>query len=144
MGKIRVNIKLTDEESKIPYMSKPGSSGYDLFATASYTLHPGIPVLVLTGIRIAVPYGYEAQVRPRSGLALEGVTVVNTPGTIDSSYRGEVGVILIKHGTSTYEIELGDRVAQLVFSKVEEVIFVERDELDSTERNDGGFGHTGK
>ena len=111
---------------------------------ARICLKPGERTLVSTGIKIAVPEGYEAQVRPRSGLAIKnGISVCNTPGTIDSGYRGEVGVILINHGDKEFNVEKGMRIAQMVINKVEEASFSVVDELDQTNRGEGGFGHTG-
>ena len=101
-------------------------------------------MLVPTGLCIEIPRGYEAQVRPRSGLALRnGITVLNTPGTVDSDYRGEIGVILINHGRNTFTVKRGDRIAQLVFSAVCEAVLEEADDLKDSARGPGGFGHTG-
>jgi len=130
------------------YMSER-ASGMDLFASIEnpVNLQPGERALIPAGFKISLPPGYEAQIRPRSGLALEhGITVLNTPGTIDSDYRGEVKIILINHGKETFTIENGMRIAQLVISKVLRVELLEVDnpgELEDTERNEGGFGHTG-
>jgi dUTP pyrophosphatase len=105
---------------------------------------PGGRALVPTGLRIAVPPGYEAQIRPRSGLALRnGITLPNSPGTIDSDYRGEVQIILLNAGDEPFTVERGDRIAQLVVAPVARVAFEETAGLDDTERGDGGFGHTG-
>lgn len=107
-------------------------------------IHPGGRALISTGIQIALPVGYEAQIRPRSGLALKnGISVVNSPGTIDSDYRGDIGIILINHGFEPFMVEQGDRIAQMVIVKHEQAEFVEVQELDETSRGDGGFGHTG-
>lgn len=108
------------------------------------TLHPGARALVKTGLFIALPEGYEAQVRPRSGLALKhGITVLNAPGTIDADYRGEVGVCLINLSQEDFVIEDGERIAQMVIAKHEQGEFIEVEELDETERGAGGYGHTG-
>ncbi|GAB4376739.1 MAG: dUTP diphosphatase [Salibacteraceae bacterium] len=108
------------------------------------TLSPGERALIPTGIYMALPRGYEAQVRPRSGLALKhGITVLNTPGTIDADYRGEIGVILINHSTQRFTVRDGERVAQLVVSRHEFVQFFETASLPDTERGTGGFGHSG-
>ena len=108
------------------------------------TINPGGRALIPTGLKIALPVGYEAQVRPRSGLALKyGITVLNTPGTIDSDYRGDVGVILMNHGSEPFVVEQGDRIAQLVINEIIQGVFVEVDVLTETERGAGGFGHTG-
>lgn len=109
----------------------------------SIEIAPGGRALIPTGLQIALPVGYEAQVRPRSGLALKnGITVINTPGTIDSDYRGDVGVILINHGTEPFVVRQGDRIAQLVVCKVEQIIWNVVDVLDETDRGAGGFGST--
>jgi len=107
-------------------------------------LHPGERALVPTGLALEIPAGYEAQVRPRSGLALRhGISLVNSPGTIDADYRGEVGIILINHGKEPFTVEPGERIAQLVFARFERAVFQEVQELGETERGSGGFGHTG-
>lgn len=112
---------------------------------AEFCLEPGKRLLIPTGLAIQIPPGYEGQIRPRSGLALEhGVTVLNAPGTLDSDYRGEVGVLLINHGQDDFWIKHGDRIAQLVIAKVERIDVLEVTELDETERGAGGFGSTGK
>jgi len=108
------------------------------------TLLPGERTLVPTGIAIALPDGYEAQIRPRSGLALKhGVSLVNTPGTIDPDYRGEIGVILINHGAEPFAVNPGDRIAQMLFARFERGELLEVEELEETARGEGGFGHTG-
>lgn len=112
---------------------------------AEFRLEPGKRLLIPTGLAIQIPSGYEGQIRPRSGLALEhGVAVLNAPGTLDSDYRGEVGVLLINHGQDDFWIKNGDRIAQLVIAKVERTDVLEVTELDETERGAGGFGSTGK
>jgi dUTP pyrophosphatase len=118
----------------------------DLLAdlAAPVSLPPGERALVPTGIAIALPDGYEAQIRPRSGLALKhGVTLVNTPGTIDPDYRGEIGVILINHGTVPFTVNPGDRIAQMLFARFERGELLEVEKLEETARGEGGFGHTG-
>jgi len=123
------------------------ASGLDLSAAVSedIILNPGERRLIPTGIAIAIPPGFEAQIRPRSGLALnEGITLLNAPGTIDADYRGEIGLIMINHGKKPFSIKKGDRLAQMVISKVYRARFEETDLLDTTSRNAGGFGHTGK
>ncbi len=130
----------------LPKRMSEGASGADLHAAldGSVTIESGAFALIPTGIAIAVPRGYEAQVRSRSGLAARnGVFVLNSPGTIDADYRGEIGVILANLGPQPFTVERGDRVAQIVVSRVSEVKWVEREELARTERQDGGFGHTG-
>lgn len=147
-GALSVKIKrLTgSEDLPLPSYGKPGDAGMDLYAAvvSSVTLYPGARHLVPTGISIALPVGYEAQVRSRSGLAIKnGVAVLNSPGTVDSSYRGEVCVILINHSNVAFTIERGMRVAQMVVAPVSHVTWEIVDTLDETERNHGGFGHTG-
>ena len=131
----------------LPAYATPQSAGMDLRANldAPVTLRPMERQLISTGLRIALPAGFEAQVRPRSGLALKhGVTVLNTPGTIDADYRGEIGVILINLGAEPFVVNDGERIAQLVVARHEQPALVEVGELDATERGEGGFGHTGK
>ena len=146
MNRIKIQIKILSN-NPLPEYKTSGSVGMDLqaYLNDSVILHPGCRMLVPTGIKIGLPEGYEAQVRPRSGLALKnGITCLNTPGTIDSDYRGEIGVILINHSAHPFTINPGDRIAQLVINKVEIADFVEVEELSDTERGEGGFGHTGK
>ncbi|MFA4843765.1 MAG: dUTP diphosphatase [Candidatus Margulisiibacteriota bacterium] len=127
------------------YMS-PHAAGMDLYAAVSgqIVIPPGGWQLVPTGLALALPEGYEAQVRPRSGLALkQGVSVLNTPGTVDADYRGEVGVILMNHSKAELTIKRGDRIAQMIINKIERIEFEEVAELPETERGAGGFGSTG-
>ena len=122
------------------------AAGMDLLADVAepMTLQKGERALVPTGIAIALPDGYEAQVRPRSGLALrQGVSLVNSPGTIDPDYRGEIGVILINHGSEPFTVNPGDRIAQMLFAKFERGVLLEVEQLEESARGDGGFGHTG-
>lgn len=131
----------------LPQYATPLSAGLDLRANleAPITLQPMERRLVPTGLRIALPEGYEAQVRPRSGLALKhGITLLNTPGTIDADYRGEIGVIIVNLSTEPFTVEDGERIAQLVIARYEQAEWQETDVLDETERGEGGFGHTGK
>ncbi len=131
----------------LPAYATEGAAGLDLLAAVSepVELAPGTHRLIPTGISIALPDGFEAQVRPRSGLALKnGVTVLNSPGTIDADYRGEVGAILINHGKAPFRIERGMRIAQMVIARVAHATFTERDELPPTDRAAGGFGSTGR
>jgi dUTP pyrophosphatase len=124
-----------------------GAAGMDLAASldADVTIAPGKRALVGTGLAIALPRGFEAQVRPRSGLAAKhGVTVLNAPGTIDEDYRGEIKVILINHGDEAFVVKSGERIAQLVIARVERVVLDEQTSLESSARGAGGFGHTGK
>lgn len=116
----------------------------DIRANEGTTIEPGCAVAVGTGLCLEIPKGYEGQVRPRSGLALRhGVTILNAPGTIDSDYRGELRVVLINHGREAFSIEPGDRIAQIVFARVEQMEIEEADELGDSERARGGFGSTG-
>lgn len=130
----------------LPSRATPGSAGYDLRAAVpdSVTLLPGERALIPTGICIAIPAGYEGQVRPRSGLALRhGIGMVNAPGTIDSDYRGEIAVLLVNLGSEDATIRRGDRIAQLVIAPVAEAVLAEVTSLDETSRGAGGFGHSG-
>lgn len=137
---------LIEDEDLIPRYGTAGAAGADVraYLKEPVTLSPGRSVLIPTGIRAAIPEGYEIQVRPRSGLALKHqITVLNTPGTIDADYRGEIGVILINHGTEDFVITPGMRIAQMILAPVVHASFVICRELISTERGAGGFGHTG-
>ncbi|MFM6931537.1 MAG: dUTP diphosphatase [Novosphingobium sp.] len=128
----------------LPAYATSGAAGMDVVSAEDVTLAPGARHAVATGLAMAIPLGFEIQVRPRSGLALKhGITVPNTPGTIDSDYRGELKVILINLGGEAFEIRRGDRVAQLVLAPVVQAGWVEVDELDDTARGAGGFGSTG-
>ncbi len=128
----------------LPAYATEGAAGMDVVAAENVTLRPGARHAVATGFAVAIPPGYEIQVRPRSGLALKhGITVPNTPGTIDSDYRGELKIILINHSQDNFPIQRGDRVAQLVISPVTQGEWEEVDELDETTRGEGGFGSTG-
>jgi dUTP pyrophosphatase len=131
----------------LPEYATPGSSGMDLraFLTESIVLAPMERTLVPTGLFIALPENWEAQVRPRSGLAIkQGITCLNTPGTIDADYRGELKVILINLSNEQQTIQDGDRIAQIVFQEVDKVLWQQVDQLNETQRGAGGFGHTGK
>lgn len=137
---------INKSRNPLPDYETPSAAGMDLRADLEnpVTLAPGERRLVSTGLSLEIPEGYEAQVRPRSGLALKhGVTVLNAPGTIDADYRGEVGVILINHGIQSYSIQPSERIAQLVFARVARAELVAVDSLADTERGEGGFGHTG-
>lgn len=123
------------------------AAGVDLHAAldSDFILHPGERALVPTGIAIEIPPGFEAQVRPRSGLALRhGIALVNSPGTIDADYRGEIGVIVINLGSEPFTVTNGERIAQMVFARCARAEFIEVDELGETDRGAGGFGHTGR
>lgn len=138
-------IKGTEDLPPPSYMTS-GSAGMDIYAAVEdeVIVQPGTRFLVPTGLMVAVPPGYELQIRPRSGLAVrQGVGIVNSPGTIDSDYRGEIKVILINLGQDIVTISRGDRIAQMVICPVPRAVLEEVDELPPTERDDGGFGHTG-
>lgn len=142
--KIRV---INESKHCLPKYATEGSAGMDLYANleGKVTLKPLERKLIPTGIRIALPKGYEAQIRPRSGLALKhGISLGNAVATIDADYRGLIGVILINLSNETFEVNDGDRIAQMVIAKHEIAEWEETDTLDETERGDGGFGHTGK
>lgn len=142
--KIRIVNKSTNA---LPQYATSQSAGIDLRANLSdaVTLKPMERKLIPTGLFIELPEGYEAQIRPRSGLALKhGITVLNTPGTIDADYRGEIGVILINLSNEDFTIEHGERICQMVIARHEQAEWIEVEELNETERGAGGFGHTGK
>ncbi|SEJ53321.1 dUTP pyrophosphatase [Pseudooceanicola nitratireducens] len=151
---ISVDIKLAwvagaDRDVALPFYASAGAAGADVRANlpdrGSVTLEPGARALVPTGLRMAIPEGYEVQVRPRSGLALKhGVTLANSPGTIDSDYRGELGVILVNLGDAPFEVVHGERIAQLVVAPVTQGVFAVVEDLDETARGAGGFGSTGR
>ncbi|APT84889.1 dUTP diphosphatase [Corynebacterium aquilae] len=138
-------IKRLDKNLPLPRRAHRGDAGVDLYATTDATLQPGQRQLIPTGIALAMPLGYVGLIHPRSGLALKhGLSVVNTPGTIDADYRGEIKVCLINHDTAEpIHITRGDRIAQLLIQKVELVDFTEVEELDTTDRGTGGYGSTG-
>lgn len=142
-----VKIKIVNRGTQqLPAYATPQSAGMDLRAniTEPITLQPMERRIIPTGLHIALPEGYEAQVRPRSGLALKhGITVLNSPGTIDADYRGELGVLLINLSTEPFVIEAGERIAQMVIARHEQGEFYLVEELDETERGEGGYGHTG-
>jgi dUTP pyrophosphatase len=143
---IRINI-INKSDNPLPQYATGGSSGMDIRANlaAPEVLTPGERKLIPTGLFIELPEGYEAQVRPRSGLAInQGITCLNSPGTIDSDYRGEIRIILINLSGEDQVIRHGDRIAQVIIQKVEKAVWVESIGLAETERNQGGFGHTGK
>ena len=140
-----LKINRLHSDAVIPSYAKDGDAGMDLYSIDEMELRPGCRGLIKTGISIELPKGTEAQIRPRSGLALKmGITVLNTPGTIDCGYRGEIGVILINHGEENFLVKKGERIAQMVINKVESVNIEEVEELSETERGSGGFGSTGK
>jgi len=140
-----VLIKRLDPSVPLPIYAKAGDAGADLTTRIDFTINPGERMLVPTGISIALPNGYVALVHPRSGLAIKhGISMVNTPGTVDAGYRGELQVILINHDlTQPVSFKKGDRIAQLVIQKVERADFVEVSDLPGSDRSSGGFGSTG-
>ncbi|GAA3038269.1 dUTP diphosphatase [Actinokineospora globicatena] len=145
MPSVEVLLTRTDPGVPIPAYARPGDAGADLVTTSDVVIAPGERVLVGTGVAIALPAGYAGFVHPRSGLAARlGLSVVNTPGTIDAGYRGEIKVCLINHDPrEPIALRRGDRIAQLVVQRVEHAVFREVDELGSSQRGDGGYGSTG-
>ena len=145
-GSVQVEVKRLahGEGLALPAYATEGAAGMDIVSAEDVTIAPGARHAVATGLSVAIPHGFEIQVRPRSGLAFKhGITVPNTPGTIDSDYRGELKVLLINHGSEDFAISRGDRVAQLVLAPVVQAAWSEVEELDATERGAGGFGSTG-
>ena len=141
---MKVLFRRIDPTAKLPEYAHPGDAGMDVFSVEDVVLPPGGRALVRTGLVMQLPPDAEAQVRPRSGLALKhGVTVLNAPGTIDAGYRGEVGVILVNHGKTPFSVERGMKVAQIVVAPVVRAEIAETDETDATARGAGGFGSTG-
>lgn len=146
--RVKIFVKRLRKNHPVPmpqYMTE-GASGMDLFASLEkeMILEPGERKLIPTGIAVAIPMGFEGQVRPRSGLAIQkGIGMVNGPGTIDSDYRGEIGILLINFGKESFTIRNGERIAQLVISRVYRTTLEEVDDLPATQRQGGGFGHTG-
>ena len=151
MEEVKIQIKRTkgkaDADIPLPrYMTK-GSSGMDTHAAVErdVIIMPGERKRIPTGIAIAVPMGYEVQIRPRSGLAFKnGISLANSPGTIDADYRGEIGIMIINLGTEPFTIRRGDRIAQMIINRVYHASLELTEEMDTTERNSGGFGHTGR
>jgi len=143
-----LTVKIINQSTnELPHYATTGSSGMDVraFLDAPVELEPLQRILIPTGLFIELPYGYEAQIRPRSGLAIkQGITCLNTPGTIDADYRGEIKIILINLSDETQSVQNGDRIAQMVIQKVEQVKWELSTEIESTERSSGGFGSTGK
>ena len=139
-----LRFKKIHPDAVLPSYAHPSDAGMDVRSVADLTIAPGTRALVPTGLVMLLPPLYEAQVRPRSGLALKsGITVLNTPGTIDSGYRGEVGVILMNLGDSEFQVKKGDKIAQIVIAPVTQPEIVETDSIDETDRGAGGFGSTG-
>ena len=141
---LEVRVRKLVHDAILPAKAHDDDAGYDLFSIQEMIIHPGKSALVPTGIAIALPPKTEAQIRPRSGLALrEGVTVLNTPGTIDAGYRGEIGVILINHGAGDFTITKGMKIAQMVIARIPDTCISEVSDLDITQRGNDGFGSTG-
>jgi dUTP pyrophosphatase len=141
---MKIKFKKIHENAIIPKYAKLGDAGMDLYSIEETAILPGDHKLIKTGLQMQIPLGFEAQIRPRSGLALKNkITVLNTPGTIDSGYRGEVGVILMNHNSEPFKVNKHDRVAQIIIAKHETPEIQEVDELDNSERGEGGFGSTG-
>jgi dUTP diphosphatase len=148
MERVKIHIKRLrkDPVVALPQYMTEGSSGMDLFAClqTELTLQPGERRLIPTGVSVAIPEGFEGQVRPRSGLAIRnGIGLINAPGTIDADYRGEVGVLLINFGNEPFTVSNGDRIAQMIISRVFRATWQEVEDLPPTQRQGGGFGHTG-
>ncbi len=145
MQKIEIPV-LAHDNVELPNQASESAAGADVRAhiTEEISIEPGTSKLIPTGIRLAIPPGFEIQIRPRSGLALKHqITVLNSPGTIDADYRGEIGVILINHGKSVFTVTPGMRIAQFVLAPVVHAIYVREESLATTSRGEGGFGHTG-
>jgi len=146
-NEVAISVKrLHGEDIPLPRYMTESSAGMDIFAAvdSEETLLPGERKLIPTGIAIALPPGYEAQIRPRSGLAVEaGITVLNSPGTIDEDYRGEVKILIINHGVAPFVVKRGDRIAQMVVHRIYRASWNMTENLKTTKRSDGGFGHTG-
>ena len=139
-----VKFRRIDPSAELPTYAHPGDAGMDIRSIEELTIEPGARALVHTGLVMVLPPGYEAQVRPRSGLALKnGVTVLNTPGTIDEGYRGEIGVILANFGSEPFKVEKGAKIAQMVIAPYTRAEIAETDEVDDTVRGTGGFGSSG-
>jgi dUTP pyrophosphatase len=141
----KVKIKLINDEAKLPYRANEGDAGLDLFSIEEKIIKAGESELIRTGIQMELPEGTEAQIRPRSGLALKhSITVLNSPGTIDEGYRGEIKVILINHGKEDFKVEKQMRIAQMVITPVIQVKLERTEVLSNTERDKGGFGSSGE
>jgi len=144
MEKIKIKIKKLNEEAIVPHYVHQGDAGMDVYSIENHIINPGQITLVKTGLAFEIPIGYEIQVRPKSGLALKhGITLTNSPGTLDSGYRGELGVILQNEGKNSYEVKKGEKIAQIVLARYEEADIEEVNEISESSRGDGGFGSTG-
>ena len=145
MKKLGVKVKILNPDAIVPKYQTEEAAGFDLHSIEEKTIKAGERDVIKTGLAVALPKGYELQVRPRSGLALKnGITVLNTPGTVDSDYRGELMVILLNTSNEDFAVKKGDRIAQAIIKEILQADFAVVDELDSTERGTGGFGSTGK
>ncbi|MEW6615420.1 MAG: dUTP diphosphatase [Thermodesulfobacteriota bacterium] len=151
MEEVKVQVKRVregmDDDVPLPCYMTEHSAGMDLYAAVGedILIKPGERKLIPTGVAVAIPKGFEAQIRPRSGIAFtNGISLINSPGTIDADYRGEIGVLLINFGTEPFAIKRGDRIAQMVINRVYRASLELTRELDTTERDSGGFGHTGR
>lgn len=139
-----IKIKKIRDNAILPSYAHLGDAGMDVFSVVEKEILPGEVALIPIGFAVEIPDGYEIQIRPKSGLALKyGITILNTPGTIDSGYRGEIGAIVINHGKTVFHVMEGMKIAQMVLCKYETVHFIESSALAESERNDGGFGSTG-
>lgn len=139
-----IKVKKIRSNAVLPSYAHIDDAGMDVFSSIEKRIEPGEVALIPIGVAVEIPNGFEIQIRPKSGLALKyGITILNTPGTIDSGYRGEIGVIIINHGKKTFLVTEGMKIAQMVLCKYERIQFVESDLLTETERNAGGFGSTG-
>jgi dUTP pyrophosphatase len=144
-NQLGINIKRIHAQARLPHYAHPGDAGADLYAVEDRVLEPLQRQAIATGLCVEVPLGYELQIRPKSGLALNyGITVLNTPGTIDAGYRGEIKVILINLGHNPYRVRCGEKIAQMVIAPVIGADFVEVEALTRSDRNMGGFGSTGR
>ncbi len=144
MQKIVVKVKKLSKDAKLPEKQHETDAGYDLYSNENAVIAPGEYKIISTGIAIELPRGIEAQIRPRSGLALKyGLTILNAPGTVDSGYRGEIKIILLNLGKEAVEIKKGQRIAQMVFNKIEDAEIKEVKKLSKSDRNEKGFGSTG-
>jgi len=141
---MKINVKLVSDNAKLPHYAHIGDAGADLFASESTILAANQVLAVPTGVAIEIPMGYVGLVHPRSGMSLKGITVMNAPGTIDYGYTGEVKAILVNHTNEDYQINQGDKIAQLVIQKVESAFFEPVDELSNSVRGSGGLGSTGQ
>lgn len=141
---LKIDIQKLNDYAKLPHYAHIGDAGADLYASEDFTLPAQSCKAVPTGIAMAIPEGHVGYINPRSGMAMKGITVLNAPGTIDSGYRGEIKVILANHTDKDYTISIGDKIAQMVFHKYNEVFFEPVNELDNSDRGSNGFGSSGK